>query len=82
MSLLNYWKNLEDAERVTLAQHLDASLMTVQQKYMCPAHSREVPRKKRMNRLIELVSDKVSRDEVLNHFYPFDQDVEEHREAG
>ena len=73
MKLIDYWNSLSETEKAEFAEEVGASVMTIKQKYMCPPHSREVPRRERMQKMISKAGHKVSRNEFLEHFYPPEQ---------
>lgn len=50
MKLIDFWNSFTEEQQAEYAESVGASVMTIKQKYMCPAHSREVPRKKRLEK--------------------------------
>lgn len=69
MEFIEYWNNLDDDEQAEFAEAVGASVMTIKQKYMCPARSREVPRRERLQKIIQQSRPMVSRSAIFDHFY-------------
>lgn len=69
MTYLDYLKGLSDSELAAYASEAGVSIETIRQKYM-RTNNREVPRLGRMIRLTQASHGKVSRQAVLDHFYP------------
>ena len=70
MKLSDFWSSLTEKQQAEFAENVNASVMTIKQKYMCPTRSREIPRKKRWDKMASCLEGKVSRTEMFDHFYP------------
>lgn len=69
MKLIDFWSGLTEQQQAEYAENVGASVMTIKQKYMCPPHSREVPRRLRVEKMIQFSDKHVSRTEFFDHFY-------------
>jgi len=67
MKLKDYWKKLDEKGREAFASRAGTTVLTIDRKYL---NSINIPRRSKLTQLIEATNGAVSRDEMLNHFYP------------
>lgn len=67
MRFKTYWRDLPDPDKANFAAGCGTSPQNIERKY---ANAEQVPRRPRLEKMIELANPVVSRDEMLEHFYP------------
>lgn len=67
MKFKKYWRNLSHADKQAFSRACGTSPQNIERKYV---NAEQVPRRDRMEKMIALSQPEVSRDEMLEHFYP------------
>lgn len=67
MRFAEYWVSLNEQQQEAFAQRAGTTILTIDRKYL---KAKNVPRPKRMVRLIDATEGNVSRKEMFDHFYP------------
>ena len=67
MRIRDFYTGLDDAAKAAYASRVGTTTQTIERKYLNADH---VPRRDRMADLIAATDGKVSRVEMLDHFYP------------
>ena len=70
MNFDTFFNGLTEAEQTAYADKAGTSVCTIKGKYLAPEERRQIPQNSRMKRLLSATDGKVSRNEILEHFYP------------
>ena len=69
MKFNEYWNNLSNKEREAYAESAGTTVLTVDRKYL---NAKNIPRRQKIKQLVAATDGAVSRNEMLEHFYPIE----------